>query len=248
MDEALSFESHQTSPAHSKLPAVLDTPRSSVGSTSEQPGARPKVKVSPGRTRQVPASYMTISCNAQYPVSRSHPDDTVNDRAGQSPSTPSLAGRTAAGLNRRVTDRAYMNLYLADRLEPGEEIVADVKVFSGPGLSWDLLPLAITVAGAYEALHNLTGPSSQAPPVLFSLASVLAAGWVLVAIRIRKSFYLAATGHRLVIVRATRRGVPAGVLASLQLESVALKTGHSLNRPAFVIAAASGGAIPAGPA
>jgi hypothetical protein len=138
-----------------------------------------------------------------------------------------------------------MNLYLADRLEPGEEIVADVKVFSGPGLSWDLLPLAITVAGAYEALHNLTGPSSQAPPVLFSLASVLAAGWVLVAIRIRKSFYLAATGHRLVIVRATRRGVPAGVLASLQLESVALKTGHSLNRPAFVIAAASG-PIPVG--
>ena len=43
MDEALSLTSHQVPPAHSKLPAARDMPRSSVGSTSEQLGARPNV-------------------------------------------------------------------------------------------------------------------------------------------------------------------------------------------------------------
>src|ERR1700722_4217117 len=67
MDDALSLASHQESATQSKLPAFLDTPRSSSGSTSEQVLARPKVNLSPGRTRQVPASNITISSTQRSP-------------------------------------------------------------------------------------------------------------------------------------------------------------------------------------
>src|SRR5580704_107092 len=61
IDEALAFASHQDPERHSKLPALRETPRSSLGSTALQVLARPKVNRSSGRTRHVPASNITIS-------------------------------------------------------------------------------------------------------------------------------------------------------------------------------------------
>src|SRR5215469_18468423 len=61
MDEALVFVSHQEPPRQSKLPALRDTPRSSLGRTALHVFARPNVNRSVGCTRQVFASNITMS-------------------------------------------------------------------------------------------------------------------------------------------------------------------------------------------
>ena len=60
-EEPLSLCSHHQRSWWRKLPAVRDRPRSAIGSTAEHCGARPNVNRSPGRTRQLCASYITIS-------------------------------------------------------------------------------------------------------------------------------------------------------------------------------------------
>jgi hypothetical protein len=62
-EEALSFCTHQDPCWKLKLPARRDSPRSG-GSTTVDAGARPKVNISPGRSRHVRVSYITISSTA----------------------------------------------------------------------------------------------------------------------------------------------------------------------------------------
>src|SRR5215467_9707471 len=70
IDDELSFVSHQMPSLQARLPAVRETPRSSVGNTSVEADSRPKVNLSPGRTRHVPVSNMTISSTPHLSLRR----------------------------------------------------------------------------------------------------------------------------------------------------------------------------------
>src|SRR5258708_39095450 len=68
MDDALAFSSPQRPARHSKRPALRETPRSAFGIAAVQADARPKVNFSPGLSRQVPVSNVTIRSTVQAPL------------------------------------------------------------------------------------------------------------------------------------------------------------------------------------
>ena len=142
-----------------------------------------------------------------------------------------------AELDRPVTDRAYLNLYLDGRLAPGEEIVADIQAVSGPGLGWDLPAVLVTLMGTYVGWRDLGGHMEAA---LLPLAGFLAGACAMVISLARRPHFLLVTHRQLIIVRKRGSGAPGRELVSVPLGSVVLQTSRSLHRPALLIAADGG--------
>jgi len=136
-----------------------------------------------------------------------------------------------------VTDRAYLNLYLADRLESGEQIVAEIQAVSGPGLGWDLPAVLVTLAAAYAGWRDLGAHMESAfLPLAGFLAGVCATAIGLA----RRPYFLLVTHRQLIVVRKRSSGAPGRVILCVPLASAVLQTSRSLHRPVLLIAADGG--------
>jgi hypothetical protein len=139
-------------------------------------------------------------------------------------------------------DRAFLSLWLAPMLAPGEQIVADARAFSGPSLSWDLPAVLVTVAGTYSGWRDLGGHAASA---LLPLAGFLAGACATGISLTRRPYYLVVTQRQLILVRKRSNGTLGPGFACLPLASAVVRTGHSLHRPAVRIAS-DGGPISVG--
>jgi hypothetical protein len=136
-----------------------------------------------------------------------------------------------------ANDRAFMSLWLAPMLAPGEEIVAEARAFSGPSLSWDLPAVLVTLLGTYAGWRDLGGHMASA---LFPLAGFVAGACATVISLARRPYYLVVTQRQLIVVRKRGGGALGPGLTCLPLASAVVRTGHSLYRPAVRIASDGG--------
>lgn len=145
-----------------------------------------------------------------------------------------------------ASKRAFMSLWLAHMLAPGEQIVADARAASGPGPGWDLPALLLVLAAAYAGWRDLFGSGLPAALGFLVPLGSFASLWLVAFERARKPLHLLVTDRQVILVRMNRRGEPARVLACLPLASVTLQTGRSFYLRTVVIAAADGGPIRVG--
>lgn len=121
-------------------------------------------------------------------------------------------------------ERAFMALWLADKLAPGEGVTAGMHAWSGPSLRWDWLPLSAMPTEGILVGWLYNGPiSHQADGVIMLITACTAAASGLL-MRARKLVYLAVTERQLIAVQLRRREQPVRVLFSLPISAVHLAT------------------------
>jgi hypothetical protein len=151
----------------------------------------------------------------------------------------------------RAGERAFMTHWLASSLTGGDQIVADLRAITGPGLRWDLLIQPVlgiaAVIGAVSAWRDLvSGPGSESHLALAATMIPLLAGtgWSAVTALTRRPVYVAVTERQIIVVQMRSRRKPVRVLVAAPIGGLHLTATSRLGRRSLTVTDADGRVLP----
>jgi hypothetical protein len=149
-------------------------------------------------------------------------------------------------MRRERERRAFMTLWLAGTIGPGDTIVADAYGAVGPGRGWDLAPAPIALTSIVVGWHDLFGTAllsavSQGALTLLSAASSVV---TLAVMYRRRAVYAAVAGRDLILVEMRRNGRdPVRLLIRVPVATLQLTTKSRLGLDTVTCARLDGRAL-----
>jgi len=135
--------------------------------------------------------------------------------------------RRSAALGRRREGRqAFLAIWLADTLEPGDKVVASVQGFVSQLGALGVVSGAVGLAGIYPGWLDWASRSGRVVHALVALLVAAASTWSLAELRLRKALSVVVTERQLTLVQLNLRHEPIRVLAALPISAASLTTGR----------------------